>query len=164
MELLLNLHLCIDVGYVGYVNMSDENDKVIWTCAIQYYKDGIEHVPFADFYYWHHEEGSDERNEFVMDVMFKHYILEPYKSHIGYCPIPKEAIEGYVYDGVRIKRTPENESEFDAIERSFYTYRPGSVKEIWRFSLQEWWRGMLTYTEHPDGKVIVEKSPQVSIN
>ncbi|MDF5722026.1 MAG: hypothetical protein PUP91_16385 [Rhizonema sp. PD37] len=120
-----------------------EQRTTLWRYEIQYYQDGAQHLPFLDFFYFHDDEGSEERNEFVLDVRFKHHLLDVYKSPIEYSPSPRESIQGYVYDGVRIKRTQETEEEFKAIESKFYKPNSGCVKEIWRFNVQVWWQGLI---------------------
>ena len=130
-----------------------------WGIAIQYLKDGVLHIPLMDFMQPWGECGSEEKDEQEMDYNFRFLLNKPYLDHFVYSPVPKERTEGFVYDGIRVKRSPVNVSEFDQIDRSLYRYDPGYIREIWKYSFAETWRGIKTYTEHSDGKVTVDKSP-----
>ena len=130
-----------------------------WGIAIQYLKDGLLHIPLMDFMQPWGECGSEEKDDQEMDYNFRFLLNKPYLDHFVYSHVPRERTEGFVYDGIRVKRTRDTEKEFDQIDRSLYRYDPGYIREIWKYSFTETWRGIKTYTEHPDGKVTVDKSP-----
>ncbi len=111
-----------------------------------------------------------DRNEKDLDFNFRYALNKPYQDHLVYSPEPRERVEGFVYGGTRLKRmsnlTPELEKEFLEIEKTLHNYNPdnpGYIREIWKYYFTQTWRGIKTYTEHPDGKVTVDKSPLVSI-
>jgi len=130
-----------------------------WGIAIHYLKDGVLHIREMDFVEPWIEQGSKEKNEQNLDFNFKYYLNKPYQDPLKSSLTPRVRIEGFVYEGVRVQRSPETEQEFDEIERSLYKYNPGYIREIWKYSFTETWRGIKTYIEHPDGKVTVNKSP-----
>ncbi|GEM_PF-5511431 len=138
-----------------------------WGIAIHYLKDGLEPpVPCMTIYAPWTEYGSEEENEKDLDFNFRYALNKPYLDHLVYSPQPRERIEGFVYDGTRIKRTealtPEVEEQFLEIEKTLHNYNPdypGYIREIWKYSFRQTWRGIKTYTEHPDGKCTVIKSP-----
>jgi len=141
-----------------------------WGIAIHYLKDGVE-PPFScmTVYAPWTEYGSEEENEKDLDFNFRYALNKPYLDHFVSSPEPRERVEGFVYGGIRVKRTDiltdVAEQEFIEIEKTLHNYNPdnpGYIREIWKYYFTETWRGIKTYTEKPDGKVIVEKSPLVS--
>ncbi len=143
----------------------------VWGIALQYLKDGILHIPLMDFVQPWNENISDEKDEQEIDCNFRFLLNKPYLDHFTYSVEPRERVEGFVYGGVRVKPsyalTTEAEQEFVEIEKTLHNYNPdnpGYIREIWKYYFTQTWRGIKTYTEHPDGLVMVKKSPQVSIN
>jgi hypothetical protein len=137
-----------------------------WGIAIQYFQDGVLHVPLMDFVQPWTEYGSDEENELDLNCHFRYALDKPYEDYLVFSLTPRERVEGFVYGGTRVKRScalsPEIEQEFVEIEKTLHNYdpnNPGYIREIWKYSFRQTWRGIKTYTEHPDGKCTVIKSP-----
>ena len=128
-----------------------------YAIVMRYYKDGVEHIPSMNFLSFY--EAEDVLNEKWMNFNFLLQLNKPYEQPCYYSPTPHQAIEGFIYDGFRVMRSKETEEEFENIERCMPKYTPGRVKEIWKYYFHETWRGVKTYTEHPDGKCTVIKSP-----
>ncbi len=143
-----------------------------WGIAIHYLKDGVEPaVSCMTVYAPWTEYGSEKENEKDLDFNFRYALNKPYLDHLVYSPEPRERIEGFVYGGVRVKRscvlTDVAEQEFLEIEKTLHNYNPdnpGYIREIWKYYFTQTWRGIKNYTEQPDGKVTVEKSPLVLTN
>ena len=141
-----------------------------WGIALQYLKDGVLHVPLMDFVQPWNENISDEKDELELDYNFRFQLNAPYQDYLVFSLTPRERIEGFVYGGVRVKRscvlTDVAEQEFLEIEKTLHNYNPdnpGYIREIWKYYFTETWRGIKTYTEHPDGKCTVIKSPLETI-
>jgi len=137
-----------------------------WGIATRYFKDGVLHVPLMDFVQPWTEYGNDEENELDLDYHFRYALNKSYEDYLVFSLTPRERVEGFVYGGIRIKRTSALtnviEQEFIEIEKTLHNYNPnnpGYIREIWKYSFTETWRGIKTYTEHSDGKRTVIKSP-----
>ena len=92
--------------------------------AMHFYKDGKLHTPeMNETFTSLEEEGIEE--------CFSKFIGKYYKVKLR---IPTSC---FVYDGVRIPRTNENEQQFEELEGEIERTLECRLLEIWRYSYQE---------------------------
>jgi len=92
--------------------------------AMHFYKDGVVHIPEMNETFTSLEEEGIEED-------FSKFIGKYYKVKL--C-IPTSC---FVYDGVRIPRTTENEQEFEKLEGDVEKTLGCQILEIWRYSYKE---------------------------
>ncbi|MBR8840192.1 MAG: hypothetical protein DSM106950_40930 [Stigonema ocellatum SAG 48.90 = DSM 106950] len=132
-----------------------------WGIAIQYFEMD-KHLPILDFIDpWTDCYGTNQYDEINLQRQFEYRLNKEYFDPVVYSRDNKERVEGLIVGGQRIKRLPDNEHLFTAIEETINPYpydsSVGFIREIWRFNILVCWRGIKTYTKEPDGKVTVKK-------
>lgn len=134
-----------------------------WGIACKFYKDGEEHVTCMDFVSPISPLGTLEDVEKHINEIFLSQINQPYQDHLLYSPYPKERVEGFVYDGFRVKRSHKLEQEFVEIEKNLHSYPDniGYIREIHKYYYYETWRGIKTYREVIESKAIEDHKVRV---
>ena len=88
---------------------------------VQYFKDGIERLPYMDSKGYLFDEGDDELNKAIANFNFRYELNKPYKEPCVYSPEPIYTVVGFIYDGERIKIADD--------------------RELWKYSIKIRWQG-----------------------
>jgi len=132
-----------------------------WGIAIQYFEQGkhLENLDYIDP--WTERHGTNIYDEINLQRYFEFRLNREYIDPIVYSKDQREALEGLINSGERIKRSVDNNHLFSLVEKNLepclYKSPVGFIREIWRLDIEVKWRGYKSYSEQADGSIKVTK-------